>query len=236
MSKIDLNTPLIVTWYDSSTWDEDAERMTPSPQLTNISKLYQEVKNDRDFEPRYEPIFVEGELDQNGDCDDDVHTLACERGREQYEIGLHGPIVDDVMNYINEGDDGCVVTLEHYEKVKAEKERKDLEKIASKYAKAWNVTAGSLMFVNELRAHRNYINNKIDKFNDEESRADRWASHMYHGCTHEFFNNEEYDSSKFNNALVELDQVEQWLYQNCPLLMACVDEQDICSEEIEECV
>jgi hypothetical protein len=236
MNNINLDTPLIVTWYDNSTWDDDTSCVVPITQTTNIAKLYQEVKNDRYFDPTFDPIFIEGELGDDGDCEDEVYRLACDRGRKQYEAGLHGSIVNDVMMYINEGDDGHVVTLEHYEKVKAVKERQNLEKIASRYAKAWGVIAGSLTFVNELRAQREYINDKIDKFNDEESRADRWASHMYHGCTHEFFNNEEYDSSKFNTVLVELDQVEQWLYQNCPLLMACVEERDIQTVKVEEWV
>jgi len=149
------------------------------------------------------------------------------RGLKAYEAGTCGSIVDDVICWINEGDSGYVQTLEKYKANIAERDRQKMESIATKYARKWNVTAGSLTFVQELNAQRNIINDKLERFNNEENRAERWAAHTYYGNTHEFFNNEEYDTSKFYDILTELDLIENWLYQNCPLLMACVEEQQL---------
>jgi len=232
MRNIDISTPLIVSWNTNDGWNDSYDATVDSNAIeTTILELYQDIKTSYGFDPNYEPIYEIGECDDEGDpVTNQAYTTAMARGLKAYEAGTHGSIVNDVISWINEGDDGYVQTLEKYQTNIAECTRQKMESVATKYARKWNVTAGSLTFVQELNAQRNIINDKLERFNNEENRAERWAAHTYYGNTHEFFNNEEYDTGKYYEVLNELDLIETWLYQNCPLLMACVEEQQLATE------
>lgn len=238
MTKIDFNSPLVVTWYDNDgCYEGDESYYTKHyEQHVSVLDLYNEIKNEYSFERNYNPIFIEGECDSNGEpLSDEIYNIALARGLKAYEEGKNGTIVDDVVLYINEGDCGHVRHLDDYNTDRIEYERKKLEKIASKYAAMFNTTLGSWSFVRALQEYRQSVEDKLDVFNNEENRAERWATHMYHGCTSEFFENEEYGNCTYYTILSELDMIEKWLHTNCPLLMASWTESELKELKTEIC-
>jgi len=229
-SNITLDTPLVVCWYDTGYYNNDDDYGGYSDGYvvkdTTITELYNEIKNNRSFETNYEPIYNDG-VDALVDfIDDKDYQVASARGLVAYEAGVHGSLVKDVVNYINDGDQGYLQTLDSYNAVLAEKERIKMEQLATKYAKIWKVTAGSYNFIQLLRSYKNDLIAQQDKYNNYENRAERWAAHMYYGNTHEYFNDEQYGNNNFHSSLNEIESIENWLYQYCPLLMASLEEKE----------
>lgn len=237
MEKLTLDSEVMVTWYDQG-YDDDFDGYTKgaSRKCVTVRELYFEhCKDARDFEGSYEPIYNQGDLDVDGNVDDDKFQAAWARGLEAYEQGLHGDIVEDVIQYFCEGDLGYVMSMEEYTKQEKEKEMRQMESLASKYAKMWGCTAGSYAFVELLTSAIQDLDYRYECDMGYECKAERWAACQYAGATESFWSDEDFIKGRYSDMYDELNKVMQWLDMNCPLLMACVREKQL-AEGKEELV
>ena len=124
MNKLTLDSEVIVTWYDQGL-DEDCQGS--SGQCLTVRELYNDhLKKDRNFEGKYEPVYNDGDVDVNGDVDDDKFIAGYARGLEAYEQGINGDIVEDIIEYFSNADIGYIMSMEEYSK--REKEKREKEK------------------------------------------------------------------------------------------------------------
>jgi len=237
MEKLTLDSEVMVTWYDQGGYDEDeyyGGSTRSAHSCTTVRELYNDhCKDGRYFEANYKPIFNEGDVDANEDVDDNKHTAAYARGLEAYEQGLNGDIVADVMQYLSESDIGYVMSMEEYTKQEKEKEMRQMESLASKYAKMWRCTAGSMAFIECLDSAIEDLDYRYERDMGHECKAERWAACQYAGASHSFWSDEDFIQDRYSDMYDELNKVRQWLEVNCPLLMACVREKQMASKSEE---
>jgi hypothetical protein len=187
--------------------------------------LYKRFKDERYFETNFDPIFEEGDVDENGGVDDVKYNAAMSKGLKAYEQGIHGNIIQDVVTYLSEGNIGWVESVEEYEKRKNEEELKRMDALASKYAKVWNCNAGDKQFINMLLSTIDELNDRHEQEMSDESRRERWAACQYAGASHSFWSDEDFIENQYSSEFEELTLVMSWIERNCPLTLLTIKEK-----------
>jgi len=225
MNKLTLDSEVIVTWYDQGL-DEDCQGS--SGQCLTVRELYNYyLKGDRNFEGNYEPVYNDGDVDANGDMDDDKFVAGLARGLEAYEQGINGDIVKYIIEYFLNADIGYIMSMEEHSKREKEKDLVKMDRLASKYAKIWGCTAGSYNFVKLIKGAIKDLDDRYEQDMGYECKAERWAACQYAGVTESFWPDEDFIKGRYANAYDELSMVLNWLELNCPLLMACIQEEEL---------
>jgi hypothetical protein len=114
-----------------------------------------------------------------------------------------------------------VMLQSEWEAQQAQKELDSMNRLAASFAKEWNVTAGTMEFIEQMYKEMDKLNYEVERYNDYECRAERWMDSRYSGQSYEgYCSDEDYGQSKFSNRADDLERIRKWLCLNCPVTMA----------------
>lgn len=139
--------------------------------------------------------------------------------------------LSDWKDYLSEGDGWHnVYTEAEFSAMQAEEERKKIEQSAAAFAAHCGHPVASRDYIRALRATLNRTEDRMDGWNSGESRMERFADSRFSGQSMDgYYCDEDYAQQAFGNQLAHLERVEQWLSENCPLLMASMREEELAS-------
>ena len=113
-----------------------------------------------------------------------------------------------------------------WEAQQAQKELDSMNRLAASFAKEWNVTAGTMEFVERMYKEMDNLDYDYERYNDYECRAERWMDSRYSGQSYEgYWSDEDYGHSQFGKRADNLEKVRKWLCLNCPMTMAAFSEK-----------
>lgn len=111
----------------------------------------------------------------------------------------------------------------------AQKQKEDMDymnNLAASFAKEWNVTAGTMEFIERMYKEMERFDYEYERYNSYECRAERWMDSRYSGQSYEgFYSDEDYGHSQFGKRADDLEKIRKWLCLNCPMTMAAFSEQ-----------
>ena len=118
---------------------------------------------------------------------------------------------DTFLNYF--------LTPEEYERKEQEARRKELEGIAAQFAQKCKFPVGSMEFLEALNEAIDYAQGNYEDYNNPERQMEEWMDHRYAGSSSYFHENVNYTRSKLYDEVNTLQDVWDWLEENCPLLI-----------------
>lgn len=119
-----------------------------------------------------------------------------------------------------------LMTEEDHLKAETEERRKRLEKSASEFASRNGVTFGTMEFVHEVQRHINHIRDQRSSWNSGEARMERFGACMVSGAGSDvFFDDNNFENGRFSGRECDLEEIFEWLRDQCPLLMAQYQEE-----------
>lgn len=134
--------------------------------------------------------------------------------------------LQDLCDAIWSEDYVWVGTVEQYEAMKADEERRRLEKVATKIAKAAKVGIDSLAFLRVVDEHITRAEQEQADWNDGETRAEQWAACMHSGAGQStYFDDLNFENGRYSSYVNDLQAIKNWLAEQCPLLFAQYNEQ-----------
>lgn len=125
-------------------------------------------------------------------------------------------------------------TEKDWEHRKAEKERKEIESFASTIAKENNIKTNSLEFLNVVDNLLKNVSYEKERWNDGETRMEEWAAHMYAGSRDAYFDDLNFENSRYASRQDKLENILNWVSENCPLLWAKYEESKLAEEDADE--
>lgn len=124
-----------------------------------------------------------------------------------------------------------VMLKSEWEAQQAQKELDSMNRLAASFAKEWNVTAGTMEFVERMYKEMDKLDYDYERYNDYECRAERWMDSRYSGQSYEgYCSDEDYGHSQFGKRADNLEKIRKWLCLNCPMTMAAFSEKMIAKQ------
>ena len=119
-----------------------------------------------------------------------------------------------------------VMLKSEWDEREKQKELDKMNNLAAYFAKEWEVTAGSMEFIERMYKEMDKLDYEVERYNDYECRAERWMDSRYSGQSEEgYWSDENYGRSQFSNRADDLERIRKWLCLNCPMTMAMFSEQ-----------
>lgn len=136
------------------------------------------------------------------------------------------------------GDDGGVGPLLTHDQVNKEnldRRRKKLEQAAAKFAAKCGHKVGTREYIIAARKAIRNVRNQRNRWNDGEIRMEEWAACQFAGVgSSVYFDDLNFENSRYDNRLDSLREVLDWLEEACPLLMCQMEQEDAFSETDDE--
>lgn len=122
-------------------------------------------------------------------------------------------------------------TKEQYEKHQREQRREKLESAAKELAAKFQVKLSSMDFIEKLHDAINCVEYQHDEWNNPERRMEEWAACQYSGGGSEvYFDDLNFENSRFSSRMDEYYDILEWLEEECPLLMCKYQELKLSKE------
>jgi hypothetical protein len=119
-----------------------------------------------------------------------------------------------------------VMLKSEYDERKEKEDMDYMNNLAASFAKEWNVTAGTMEFIERMYKEMDKLDYEYERYNNYECRAERWMDSRYSGQSYEgFYSDEDYGHSQFGKRADDLEKIRKWLCLNCPMTMAAFSEQ-----------
>jgi hypothetical protein len=119
-----------------------------------------------------------------------------------------------------------VMLKSEWDEQQKQKDMDEINRVAAYFAKEWEVTAGSMEFIERMYKEMDKLDYEYERYNDYECRAERWMDSRYSGQSYEgYWSDEDYGHSQFGKRADDLERIRKWLCLNCPMTMAAFSEQ-----------
>ncbi len=118
-----------------------------------------------------------------------------------------------------------LMSPEEAKQTQAEEKRKKLEAIAAGFAVICGHKVGSREYVLAARAEIDKARYQRSRWNDAETRMEQWAACQFAGVgSSVYYEDLNFENSRFDARLDLMGEVLEWLEENCPLLMRQMEE------------
>lgn len=120
---------------------------------------------------------------------------------------------------------GPVVELPEMERQIAEEKRKKLESVAADFARKCGHKVGTREYILAAREEIDRVQLRRDRWNDGETRMEQAAACRFAGVGMDvYYDDLNFENSRYDSRLDGLADVLAWLEENCPLLMRQMEE------------
>lgn len=116
---------------------------------------------------------------------------------------------------------------EDYDKEMKEQRRIKLEKHAKDFAKECGYNIGTFEFIEKCEERLGRIQEEREDFNSGEAKRERWMDYSYAGCRNVYWSDNDFENGRYNKREKHLEDIMDWLHEECPLLMAKYKEHQL---------
>ncbi len=138
----------------------------------------------------------------------------------------------DDFSYVKDYDDFCelvrdlwecgrIMSRKEMEQEISDQKRKNLETIAADFARKCGYKVGSREYILAAKNAIQAVRYERNRWNDAEVRAEQWAAC---GGREVYFDDLNFENSRYDSRIASLSDVLNWLEENCPLLMRQMEE------------
>jgi hypothetical protein len=205
-----------------------------------ITSHYPGDWHDDDFGPSTsrETLTMSEVIEQYSDtlseyADSEEHIARVKAG---VEADLNWFLWDVLRETLNDGDAfTSIVTKELYDEQEKEAEYARAEQAVNGFCARKGLSPNTIEFVLALQEEQRSLNGRRDVAFGYECRAERWAGSRFSGQSQEgYWSDEDSLHGKFDGEQENISLALDWLYRNCPLLMARVEEQRLANPQPDE--
>lgn len=134
------------------------------------------------------------------------------------------------------GDDhgvGSLMTVKQVELEEQNRRRKSLERTAAEFAAQCGHKVGTREYILAARRAIEDVRYEQGRWNDGETRMEQWAACRFAGVGSEvYYDDLDFENSRYNGRLDRLGEVLDWLEEICPLLMRQMEQEfATCSDD-----
>jgi hypothetical protein len=137
--------------------------------------------------------------------------------------------VSEMFCDVCSGDDhgvGPLMTVQDMEKEEQDRRRKSLERTAAEFAAQCGHKVGTREYVLAARRAIEGVRYEKNRWNDGETRMEQWAACRFAGVGSEvYYDDLNFENSRYNDRLDRLGDVLDWLEEVCPLLMRQTEQE-----------
>lgn len=146
-------------------------------------------------------------------------------------------LTEKICNDTSDGPQWVISFLPEYEDdvIQREEWRRKLEKRASEVAKKHGVTVNSMAFIEAVSAELHALVEREEQYDSHESRMEEWGRHREAGVSTEvYYDNRNYTHGQFEKAMEDLEDILEYISEQCPLLWAQYQESKLEKPESED--
>lgn len=135
----------------------------------------------------------------------------------------------EMYEYTLDDSTQLVYFLREEDAIKEENENRriKLERYAKDFAKECGYNIGTFEFINKLEERLGRVRGEREDFNSGEAKRERWMDYSYAGCRDSYWTDNDFENGRYGARETHLEDILDWLHEECPLLMAKYKEHQL---------